>query len=335
MLTLSLVVPAGVVPVGVASAAPPTAGTFHGLNPARLLDTRVGATTIDGLFQGTGTVGPTSTTTLTIAGRGGVPTGTTAGAVALNVTAAAPDSVSYVTVWPTGATKPTASNLNLQPGTTTPNMVIVPLGTDGKINLYNDAGTTHLLVDVLGWFPTAANPATTTRVSVATGGTQADDGAYEPAISADGRYIVWESGATNLVAGDTNTSVDVFLHDRIAGTTTPVSVSSTGAQASGGPSYSPTISADARYISFYSYTTDLVTGDTNAHADVFLHDRTTGATTRINVNAAGEQSTPGESYVPAISADGRYVAYYSDGSNLVTGDTNSRLDVFVYDQGTI
>ena len=111
-------------------AAPPPAATFHGLIPARLLDTRPGATTIDGQSQGTGPVATGSITNVTVSGRAGVPTD--AGAVALTVTAVNPTAASFVTVWPAGSTRPTASNLNLQPRITTPNMVIVPLGNGDR-----------------------------------------------------------------------------------------------------------------------------------------------------------------------------------------------------------
>ncbi len=131
------------------------AGSVNGLTPTRLMDTRSDGDTADGLFRREGAVGPNTVKTLTVAGRGGVPTGATAGAVALNVTATEPTGNSFITVFPTGNTQPTASNLNVVPGQTVPNMVIVPLGTAGQINLYNQGGNTHLIVDVLAWFPSA------------------------------------------------------------------------------------------------------------------------------------------------------------------------------------
>ncbi len=131
------------------------AGSVTGLTPARLMDTRSDGVTIDGAFQREGAVGPNTVKTLTVAGRGGVPAGASAGAVALNVTATEPTGNSFITVFPTGQAQPTASNLNVVPGQTVPNMVIVPLGTAGQINLYNQSGNTHLIVDVLAWFPSA------------------------------------------------------------------------------------------------------------------------------------------------------------------------------------
>ncbi len=141
----------------------PTGNTYTGLNPARLLDTRPGTATIDGASVGIGPVGPGAVLNLTVTGRGGVPA-TAASAVALNVTATNPTAGSYLTIYPTGAPQPTASNLNFTPGQTIPNMVIVPVGAGGQISIYNDTGTVDVLVDVLGWFPagnayTGLNPA--------------------------------------------------------------------------------------------------------------------------------------------------------------------------------
>ena len=112
------------------------------------------AATIDGQFDMIGPIGQGSTTNLTVVGRGGVPA-TGVGAVALNVTATNPTSNSYLTVWPTGSAQPLASNLNFSVGQTVPNMVIVPVGVNGQISIYNNAGGVDVIVDVLGWFPTA------------------------------------------------------------------------------------------------------------------------------------------------------------------------------------
>ncbi len=125
---------------------------FTPLPGERLMDTR-DSSTIDGLFRHTGPLAGDRATTLRVVGRGDVPE-TGVGAVVLNVTATASTQTSYVTVWPTGRVKPTASNLNFAPGQTTPNMVIVPVGSDGTITMYNSSGTVELIVDVLGWFPT-------------------------------------------------------------------------------------------------------------------------------------------------------------------------------------
>jgi len=174
----------------------------------------------------------------------------------------------------------------------------------------------------------------TERVSVNSAGNQANSDSWSPAISADGRYVAFDSGASNLVAGDTNYALDVFVHDRQTGVTQRVSVDSAGNQ---GNDYSwsefPTISADGRYVAFQSHAFNLVPGDTNDASDVFVHDRLTGVTERVSVDSAGNQGNTW-SDLSAISADGRYVVFDSDASNLVSGDTNSTWDVFVHDRLT-
>ena len=126
-------------------------GTVRPLQPARLLDTRGGLPTVDGREGGRGPVN--GEVTLPVAGRGGVPTAGVE-AVILNVTAVSPTAASFVTVWPSGTARPTASNLNPSPGSTTPNLVISKLGADGAISLFNSLGTTDLVVDVAGWIGT-------------------------------------------------------------------------------------------------------------------------------------------------------------------------------------
>ena len=128
---------------------------FVGVTPQRLLETRSGAgnITIDGLQQGGGLFTAGETRTLPVLGRGTIPS-TGVDSIAINVTAISPSANGFLTIFPTGAAQPTASNLNTAPGRTLPNMVIVPLGTDGQISIFNSSGTTHLAVDILGWFPT-------------------------------------------------------------------------------------------------------------------------------------------------------------------------------------
>jgi Tol biopolymer transport system component len=177
---------------------------------------------------------------------------------------------------------------------------------------------------------------TTERVSVDSSGGEANGSSYDSAVSADWRYVVFNSFASNLVSGDSNNTGDIFVHDRETGTTTRVSVDSAGNQAEasedGGGSYRPAISADGRYVAFDSIASNLVPGDLGG-LDVFVHDRQTGATTRVSVDSAGGQAH-GWSEAPAISADGRYVAFESDAFNLVLGDTNGADDVFVHDRLT-
>jgi Tol biopolymer transport system component len=174
---------------------------------------------------------------------------------------------------------------------------------------------------------------TTERVSLASSGGQADDSSFDPSISADGRYVAFESLATNLVSGDTNGCFDVFVRDRLFGTTERVSVDSSGAQGDGNSGYDSflSISADGRYVAFQSVATNLVGGDTNGVPDVFVRDRLFGTTERVSVDSSGTQGDD-NSGVPSISADGRTVAFYSAATNLVGGDTNGSWDVFVRDR---
>jgi Tol biopolymer transport system component len=174
----------------------------------------------------------------------------------------------------------------------------------------------------------------TSRVSVKTDGTQGNGGSFQPSISADGRYIAFLSEASNLVAGDTNGAYDVFVHDRQTGAISRVSVASDGAQGDNySHSSSTSISADGRFVAFVSGASNLVAGDTNGAYDVFVHDRQTGATSRVSVKTNGTEGN-GISYPPSISADGRFVAFVSQASNLVAGDTNETHDVFVHDRQT-
>jgi hypothetical protein len=128
-----------------------SASTYTGLTPARLLDTR-GSPTVDGQFQGGGPIGNAAALNLHVLGRGGIPS-SGVGAVVLNITVVSPSTWGWLTVWPTGEPKPTASNLNFVPGDVVPNLVIVKVGTGGNVSIFNSQGATHVLADVAGWFP--------------------------------------------------------------------------------------------------------------------------------------------------------------------------------------
>jgi uncharacterized repeat protein (TIGR01451 family) len=177
-----------------------------------------------------------------------------------------------------------------------------------------------------------SHAAITTRISVDSAGVEGDLESANCSNSADGRYVAFGSTAANLVAGDTNGFRDIFVRDRIAGTTIRVSVDSAGGQADA-ESESFSISADGRYVVFATIAANLVAGDTNGTYDIFVHDRLTGTTTRASVDSTGNQGD-GDCSNPAISADGRYVAFVSSASNLVAGDNNGALDIFVRDQRT-
>jgi Tol biopolymer transport system component len=154
-------------------------------------------------------------------------------------------------------------------------------------------------------------------------------GSFRPSISADGRYVAFASDADDVVDGDTNEHRDVFVRDLRFGTTHRISLGSHGQQARG-DSDMPAISADGRYVAFLSTASDLVRGDSNGEADVFVRDLRYGTTHRISLGSHSRQAN-GPSYALSISGDGRYVAFSSDATNLVPGDGNDLPDVFVRD----
>jgi hypothetical protein len=215
--------------------------------------------------------------------------------------------------------------------------------------------------------------------SVTVNGVQANQGSTNPSISANGRYVAFQSTATNLVPNDTNGKVDVFVKDVTSGNLVCASVYADGSQLAGsevpkingngrcvvfqsdigfsgsairvkdletgtlaqantsaagvqanGPSGEATISADGRYVAFWSYATNLVANDTNNQRDIFVKDLTTGSILRANLSATGTAAND-SSYSPSLSGNGRYVAFVSAATTLVPGVFNAQWDVFVKD----
>ncbi len=173
---------------------------------------------------------------------------------------------------------------------------------------------------------------TITPVSVDSAGNLGNRGSYQPSISADGRFVLFTSDASNIVPGDTNNTFDTFVRDRLTNTTTRVSVDSAGNQANDASNGS-SISADGRFVAFLSNASNIVPGDTNSSYDVFVRDTLTNTTTRVSVDSAGNQANMGSDRA-SISADGRFVVFLSNASNIVPGDTNKRNDIFVRDRLT-
>ncbi len=187
---------------------------------------------------------------------------------------------------------------------------------------------------------------TTRRVSLNTVGGESNHESDQASISADGRWITFESMAYSLTSNDPtpeftpkmfnplqrgstdeNSASDVFLHDMVTGTTEMISVSDAGVQGVR-ESYSAAMSGDGRYVVFVSYANNLVPGDTNNERDVFIRDVVEKKTTRMSIGNQGSEGA-GLSYSPAVSADGRRIAFASDAENLVDGDTNHEGDIFV------
>lgn len=164
----------------------------------------------------------------------------------------------------------------------------------------------------------------TTRVSTSSTGVEANASSQDPTISMNGRFVVFQSLASNLVAGDSNAQADIFIKDLLNGATTRVSTDSTGAQADQ-QSRDASIAGNGRFVVFTSGATNLVAGDTNARDDIFVKDLQTGSTRIVS----GSGTADDQSRNAAISADGRVIAFNSFATNLVFGDTNAVSDVFV------
>ena len=169
----------------------------------------------------------------------------------------------------------------------------------------------------------------TELVSVSSSGSRADDDSLSPALSADGRFVAFQSFASNLVPGFTDAVWNIFVHDRQTGNTELVSVSSDGSPVDD-DSTSPSLSADGRYVAFQSFAANLVPGYADV-SNIFVHDRQTGQTELVSVSSGGILGDD-DSEAPAISADGRFVAFQSFASNLAPGSTSLVSNIFVHDR---
>ncbi len=183
-----------------------------------------------------------------------------------------------------------------------------------------------LLATAAGAYP---RPGRTVRISMGFDG-EPQGGSMRPGLSGDGRLVVFESGASNIVEGDTNEQPDIFVKDRVAGVTELVS-SSAGGVFGNSASRLPSISEDGRYVSFVSVASNLVPGVIGQQ--IYLKDRQTGGVEAISVSGAG---IPGnsESLTSQVVAGGRFVVFDSLSGNLVAGDTNSAYDAFIRDRAT-
>jgi PKD repeat protein len=170
------------------------------------------------------------------------------------------------------------------------------------------------------------------RISEPAGGGDASGSSNNPSISANGQFIVFESFAPNLVANDTNNAVDIFIYDRLSQSLERVSVASNNTEGNS-HSFSPSVSADGRFVTFYSISSNLAAGDNNRAVDVFVRDRNSGETRIVSTDSNGN---PGNmaSWQPVISADGQFIAFSSNASNLVSGDTNGVQDIFLYEMSS-
>ncbi len=169
------------------------------------------------------------------------------------------------------------------------------------------------------------------RVSETKNGVQGNGASTVKWISPDGKFVAFESTASNFATSDTNGLSDAFLKDMQTGELFAISSNSSGATANGS-SWVTSASVDGRYVSFTSDATNLVSGDTNGVTDVFVKDLVAGSITRVSVDSNGQQGNSG-SYDGELSADGRYLAFFSFASNLDGGDAAPR-DAFHKDLKT-
>jgi Tol biopolymer transport system component len=207
------------------------------------------------------------------------------------------------------------------------------ISADGRFAVFTSADPALVPNDTNGFwdiFVRDRTRGTTRRISLRSNEAQSNGDSFDAAISPDGRYVAFRSEATNLVPSDTNAVADIFIRDRVNGTTRRVSVSSNGEE---GNAFSTDadISSGGRYVVFSSSASNLVGNDTNGTSDVFLRDMVSRTTRRISVRSNGNQGN-GESRAGSISADGRIVTFESVATNLVSGDTNAVTDVFVRDR---
>ena len=171
---------------------------------------------------------------------------------------------------------------------------------------------------------------TTVRVSVGDAGREAAADTLSARISRDGSVVLFATAAANLTPNDTNRQLDLFVHELASGITTRPDVSNLGRQPNG-PAHPGAVSADGNLLAFRSHASNLVRGDTNRQADVFVYDRARGRTERVNLRGAATQAND-TTFRPMLTANGRFVVFRSRATNLVRGDTNRQIDVFVRDR---
>lgn len=205
------------------------------------------------------------------------------------------------------------------------------ISADGRYIAFYSLASNFVMSDtILSWdiFVVDRNTMTIELVSISSSGEQGNNSSVRPDISADGRFVVFPSLASNLVFSDTNGAYDVFVHDRVTHETMLVSRNTSGNQGNSA-SYQATISANGRFVAFASLASNLVADDSNNSADVFVHDRQTGMTERVSISSMGTQGF-GDSETPYISSDGRFVTFQSTSSSLAPGGSGSGGNYHVY-----
>ena len=217
-------------------------------------------------------------------------------------------------------------------GDTTP-----ALSADGQVVAFHSTASNLVAGDNNGRsdvFIIDRQTATITLVSFGPGEVAGNGDSSHPALSVDGRYVLFQSRATNLDPSVPSLqgpgATQIYLHDRETGSTVLVSRGPDG-RPGDGDSSTPALSGDARYLVYASNASNLVPGDTNQVTDIFLHDRASGETGRVSISSAGIQANRAAAS-PQITLDGRYILFVAEASNLVNGDGNNAADLFVHDR---
>ena len=211
------------------------------------------------------------------------------------------------------------------------------LSEDGRYVVFESWASNLVPGDTNGWrdiYRYDRNTGAMLRASVSTGGAGANWDSDDPAVSGDGRWIAFASAA-NLDPADTGLDHDIYLHDALTTTTYWVSRGMGGVEPDN-TSDAPVVSGDGRFVAFESWAGNLVRGDTNKRVDIFVYEIATGLIERVSVASDGSQAAQGDSRVPDISTNGRFVTFTSQAINLVPGgDLNGGdPDVFVHDRVT-
>lgn len=213
---------------------------------------------------------------------------------------------------------------------------LVSNDTNGAIDVF-----VHTLPAPVLWCQKPRPAGATRRVSVDSMGFEVSGSSFNPSVSGNGRYVSFDSSSEQLEPLDTNNFQDVFVHDLVSGQTVMISDDRSRNRDGGNERSSrSSLNSDGRFIAFESRASDLVAGDTNGLQDIFVRDRdpdangifdeANGFTFRVSVSGSGAQTNENSSF-PKISADGRFVVFASEASNLVAGDTNFQPDIFVHD----
>lgn len=210
------------------------------------------------------------------------------------------------------------------------------ISNDGRYVAFSSDATNLVADDTNGFrdiFVFDRTSGTTVRASLSSMNEQGFENSNMPEIAGDGLAVAFRSSSHELVLDDTNSADDMFVRDLLNGSTTRVSVATGGGQGNAPVAGRPSISDSGRYVAFSSFANNLVSSDGNSHYDVFRHDRQTGTTIRISVSSSG---TGGNfhSFLPSISRYGEFIAFTSEATNLVSGDTNNVSDIFLRDVAT-